>query len=68
MIRAKVTIFDDETGVVYDKDKLIPPSKHTIDGYRDIYLFKFEYARLIDYHDSVGDKIRQNNYDSIQDR
>jgi hypothetical protein len=30
MIKAKITVFDDETGKVYDEDKIIQPYKDEI--------------------------------------
>ena len=48
MIKALVTIIDTDTGIIYDKDKLIPPQKVEFDGYVDVYSFMFEFARAND--------------------
>lgn len=46
MIRARVTIYDDETGQILDKDKEVPCLESWCNGISEHYLFEFEYARL----------------------
>ena len=48
MIKALVTIIDDETGIIYDKDKLISPTNQIFNGYIDTYVFRFNYVRAND--------------------
>lgn len=52
MIKAKITVFDDETGQVFEKDRVIEPyreekSQGDISGcYRITHEFRFEMQRL----------------------
>lgn len=46
MIKALVTIIDDETGVIYDKNKMIPPKEETFNEIANFYSFEFEFARV----------------------
>ena len=65
MIVAKVSVYDDETGEVYARDKIIPPCDidHDYDDLSTVYAFGFHLRVLNKNLDDVlkGDENVNNN-------
>lgn len=62
MIKAKITVFDDETGQVFEKDRVIEPYKEetspgNVSGYYIVsHEFRFEMQRLEYMHSCLSCK------------
>lgn len=69
-IKAKVTIYDDETGKVYEEDRLLIPYNVEEILFGEIYEFEFKYLYQEDYltiSRYIDKRIKEGNYNPYKE-